>query len=257
MKTLIENQILSDIEKARSGVYEDNRKNRKLGRVGQRYGAEKQPEDGEKTEKKEADPAKRTDSVMKQENKSEFDISRIETPAKGKKKKFEVNGEEFTIEHRALQGMKDGGIVHVYDSKGNRVSSSDYYRGKGNYLDWKIDFDWYLRHRNKNSNHEPVDGEKPKEEQKPEPKESYTRVKFDDVPNSGKVNLKKYLSDKIKNKIDNQANFDKLSDEELSKAEKISIQKFNEDFENSTKSKRAESLYIIMKIKNELEKRKG
>lgn len=38
MKSLIEHQILSDIEKSKSGVYEDNPKNRKLGRVGQKYG---------------------------------------------------------------------------------------------------------------------------------------------------------------------------------------------------------------------------
>lgn len=44
MKTLIESQIISDIKKARSGVYEDNRKNRKLGRVGHKYGSKNEEE---------------------------------------------------------------------------------------------------------------------------------------------------------------------------------------------------------------------
>lgn len=54
MVTLTERTIM----KSRSGVYSDTSENRRKHRVGQRYGAEKQPEDREKTEKKEADPAK-------------------------------------------------------------------------------------------------------------------------------------------------------------------------------------------------------
>lgn len=43
----------SDIEKARSGVYADNAQNRKLNRVGQRYGSEKKDEEpSQKTPKK-------------------------------------------------------------------------------------------------------------------------------------------------------------------------------------------------------------
>ena len=41
-----------------------------------------------------------------------------------------------------------------------------------------------------------------KEETSEEVKESYTRVKFEDVPNSGKVNLKKYLSEKVRKGVD-------------------------------------------------------
>lgn len=50
MKTLIENQILSDIEKARSGVYQNTSENRRKHRVGQKYGAEKKEEKPEKTD---------------------------------------------------------------------------------------------------------------------------------------------------------------------------------------------------------------
>lgn len=61
MVTLTERTIM----KSRSGVYSDTAENRRKHRVGQKYGAEKQPEDGEKTEKKEDDPAKELEAVNK------------------------------------------------------------------------------------------------------------------------------------------------------------------------------------------------
>lgn len=105
-------------------------------------------------------------------------------------------------------------------------------------------------------------GEKPKEENKPEPKkeeteESYTRVKFEDVPNSGKVNLKKYLSDKVRNQADeNLGVLSKVSFENLQTMEKALIKEFNFQFGSLSKSRRAEKLYSIMKVKSELENRK-
>lgn len=105
-------------------------------------------------------------------------------------------------------------------------------------------------------------GEKPKEENKPEPKkeeteESYTRVKFEDVPNSGKVNLKKYLSDKVRNQADeNLGVLSKVSFENLQTMEKGLVKEFNSQFGSLSKSRRAEKLYSIMKVKSELENRK-
>lgn len=61
MVTLTERTIM----KSRSGVYSDTSENRRKHRVGQKYGAEKQPEDGEKTEKKETDPTKELEAVNK------------------------------------------------------------------------------------------------------------------------------------------------------------------------------------------------
>lgn len=61
MVTLTEKFII----KSRLGVYSDTSENRRKHRVGQKYGAEKQPEDGEKTEKKETDPAKELEAVNK------------------------------------------------------------------------------------------------------------------------------------------------------------------------------------------------
>ncbi|WP_462342681.1 hypothetical protein [Phocaeicola plebeius] len=86
MKTLIENQILSDIEKARSGVYENNRKNRKLGRVGQKYGSQKQ---NEEKEKKDSSDAK--EKVKEEEKKRGYrldDSAIIKDPNKTKAEKI-------------------------------------------------------------------------------------------------------------------------------------------------------------------------
>lgn len=90
-----------------------------------------------------------------------------------------------------------------------------------------------------------------------ETEESYTRVKFDDVPNSGKVNLKKYLSDKVRNQADeNLGVLSKVSFENLQTMEKALIKEFNFQFGSLSKSRRAEKLYSIMKVKSELENRK-
>lgn len=111
-------------------------------------------------------------------------------------------------------------------------------------------------------------GEKPKEEKKPEAKsgekeetseevkESYTRVKFEDVPNSGKVNLKKYLSEKVRQGVDEKwSNIKNIPTDNLKKMEKGLVNDLNKNFEAIKKSQRAELLYSIMKVKGELERR--
>lgn len=95
---------------------------------------------------------------------------------------------------------------------------------------------------------------KPSEEKESE--QVYTRVKFEDIPNSGKVNLKKYLSGKRREKIDSQwKDAGKISDADLKKMEAGLVKKFNDSFDSSSKSQRAEDLYNIMKVKGELQKR--
>lgn len=104
----------------------------------------------------------------------------------------------------------------------------------------------------------PVEPKKDIQEQSSEAKkESYTRVKFEDVPNSGKVNLKKYLSEKMKRSADeNLGVLSKVSFENLQVMEKGLIKEFNSQFGSLSKSRRAEKLYSIMKVKSELENRK-
>lgn len=102
---------------------------------------------------------------------------------------------------------------------------------------------------------------KSKEESKSEPKqgeteESYTRVKFDDVPNSGKINLKKYLTDKVRKGVDEKwSSIKKIPTENLKKMEKGLVNDLNKNFEAIKKSQRAELLYSIMKVRGELESR--
>ena len=91
---------------------------------------------------------------------------------------------------------------------------------------------------------------------KGEAEESYTRVKFDDVPNSGKINLKKYLSDKVRKGVDEKwSNIKNIPTENLKKMEKGLVNDLNKNFEAIKKSQRAELLYSIMKVKGELESR--
>jgi hypothetical protein len=86
--------------------------------------------------------------------------------------------------------------------------------------------------------------------------EVYTRVKFDDVPNSGKVNLKKYLTDKVRKGVDEKwSNIKKIPTENLKKMEKGLVNDLNKNFEAIKKSQRAELLYSIMKVRGELESR--
>ena len=95
-----------------------------------------------------------------------------------------------------------------------------------------------------------------KEETSEEVKESYTRVKFEDVPNSGKVNLKKYLSEKVRQGVDEKwSNIKSIPTDNLKKMEKGLVNDLNKNFEAIKKSQRAELLYSIMKVKGELEKR--
>lgn len=95
-----------------------------------------------------------------------------------------------------------------------------------------------------------------KEETSEEGKESYTRVKFEDVPNSGKVNLKKYLSERVRKGVDEKwSNIKNIPTDNLKKMEKGLVNDLNKNFEAIKKSQRAELLYSIMKVKGELEKR--
>ena len=84
----------------------------------------------------------------------------------------------------------------------------------------------------------------------------YTRIKFEDVPNSGKINLKKYLSEKVRKGVDEKwSNIKNIPTENLKKMEKGLVNDLNKNFEAIKKSQRAELLYSIMKVKGELESR--
>lgn len=383
MTTLIEKSILNErLEKSRSGTYADTSENRRKHRVGQKYGAEKQPEDDEKAEKKEADPEKELEAVNKviaainegklnlpaaevmklSEKKQKLEdekkqaekinagvkaneekINEAQKKEKGsdkkineasKRKKYgdmnveeakkELLGKDLTITdietgktrtekitsilegnvrgHETVMARVEGGgtypikqintgkawkawkyEIEFNDSKSEepkqeasgQASEADKedLREARKKLAYLQDNEERLIKRDGKEKYEErlkqakdevakLKGEKPKEENKPEPKkeeteESYTRVKFEDVPNSGKVNLKKYLSDKVRNQADeNLGVLSKVSFENLQTMEKGLVKEFNSQFGSLSKSRRAEKLYSIMKVKSELENRK-
>lgn len=208
MGNLIENRIISDLNKARTGRYEDNSKNRRLHRVGQEYGSKGEEKEDEKSSEKKDDNSRTIQALE----------SKIEQMKKNKRIFVEQGGEaRYNKALETLQSKLDS-------LKGDKKSNEN------------------------------EDGSSARSRKKE--KESFTRVKFDDLPNSGKVNLKKYLSGKRREKIDSQwKDAGKISDADLKKMEAGLVKKFNDSFDSSSKSQRAEDLYNIMKVKGELQKR--
>ena len=391
MVTLTERTIM----KSRSGVYSDTAENRRKHRVGQKYGAEKQSDDGEKTEKKETDPAKELEAVNKviaainegklnlpaaevmklSEKKQKLEaakkqVEKINAGVKAneekknakeaketskkineaqkkeaekkeessskkyaemdiKEAKKELLGKEITFKKYFFDGVdsyKDavGKInqVRLYGKEKQPVLAADFPNGDSIQIslkqlderkasNYEIGFDekaGEVKSDKKGTSQESSDtdkedlrearrklsylqdneerlikrdgkekyderlkqakdevaklkGDTPKEEPKSEPKqseaeESYTRIKFDDVPNSGKINLKKYLSEKVRKGVDEKwSNIKNIPTENLKKMEKGLVNDLNKNFEAIKKSQRAELLYSIMKVKGELESR--
>lgn len=298
MVTLTERTIM----KSRSGVYLDTAENRRKHRVGQKYGAEKQSDDGEKTEKKETDPAKELEAVNKviaainegklnlpaaevmklsekkqkleaaknqaekinagvkaneekknaeeaketskkineaQKDKSGTDISKIDVNVKGEseaelKKNWEALHEKLQKERESALDSGNEKLKKQVDLKIRELNE--------NYADKHIEI------TRKNQEKE--------EHKQGEVEESFTRVKFDDVPNSGKINLKKYPSEKVRKGVDEKwSNIKNIPTENLKKMEKGLVNDLNKNFEAIKKSQRAELLYSIMKVKGELESR--
>lgn len=391
MVTLTERTIM----KSRSGVYSDTAENRRKHRVGQKYGAEKQSDDGEKTEKKETDPAKELEAVNKviaainegklnlpaaevmklSEKKQKLEAAKkqaekinagvkaneekknaeeaketskkineaqkkeAEKKEESSSKKYaemdikeakkELLGKEITFKKYFFDGVdsyKDavGKInqVRLYGKEKQPVLAADFPNGDSIQIslkqlderkasNYEIGFDekaGEVKSDKKGTSQESSDtdkedlrearrklsylqdneerlikrdgkekyderlkqakdevaklkGDTPKEEPKSEPKqseaeESYTRIKFDDVPNSGKINLKKYLSEKVRKGVDEKwSNIKNIPTENLKKMEKGLVNDLNKNFEAIKKSQRAELLYSIMKVKGELESR--
>ena len=325
MVTLTERAIM----KSRSGVYSDTSENRRKHRVGQKYGSEKQPEDGEKTEKKETDPAKELEAVNKVisainegklnlpateamklseiKQKLETKLKRDKKSDKNEEPKKESETKSQPQKERvSLSGWESNSLSDVKKYGEEGVVSSMSVQAVPNLKEMKYEYSASvsasriafdeseefgtesekLREKKFNSPNEAAKAaeefalkwnsekqkgsdvnlsrkgkeEKPKDD-KSDPKqgeaeEYYTRVKFDDIPNSGKVNLKKYLSEKMKKSADEAwGDITKIDTKDLQKMEKGLVEDFNRQFDDLPKSRRAEKLYAIMKVKGELSKR--
>lgn len=115
-------------------------------------------------------------------------------------------------------------------------------------------------------NEKPVDTvdkkltEKPKADKKPKSASDDVKVEarmtFNDIPMSRKVNMTKYLSGKRKNKVDEDfVSIKNLDSDTIQTLHDGLVNKFNEEFDSMSKADRAEALYKIAKVKNELKKR--
>ena len=300
---LIETQIL----KSRSGVYQDNSKNRRLHRVGQKYGVEKQPEDGEKTEEKEIDPAKELEAVNKviaAINEGKLNLPAAEVmKLSEKKQKLEAakkQAEKINAGVKANEEKKTAKEAKETSKKINEAQKEvTNLRDTEKWLQQEIDDITKKIEGITNKTIQISPREKPKvfqrleklksslkntqeklkalggnvdegaksvepkkdiqkqgSEDKSEEPETYTCVKFDDIPNSGKINLKKYLSDKVRKGVDEKwSNIKNIPTENLKKMEKGLVNDLNKNFEAIKKSQRAELLYSIMKVKGELASR--
>lgn len=285
MTTLIEKSILNErLEKSRSGTYSDTSENRRKHRVGQKYGSEKKEEEKpEKTDSNKMSPEQQLEAINKviaavNEGKLKLPPEEINTlvakktmaeeavkQAKGEKKpeekeELDEDGELVTITHdkekferyrifRDLHAarMKRGTSPNL--SKMGYLKNSGDVNQKGNEKYYELQKEFGDK---KYAFKEKIQEGKPKEETE----ESYTRVKFEDVPNSGKVNLKKYLSEKMKRSADEAwGDISKIDTKGLQKMEKGLVEDFNRQFDDLPKSRRAEKLYAIIKVKGELSKR--
>lgn len=168
-------------------------------------------------------------------------------PKKEEDRKAEQNLDEFYANRKkeGFVSLGNGNMGKIKSEKSNGDLIVEYARfGEKNWVDTvqrgSSDFKALMLEKNSGS----------------ETEESYTRVKFEDVPNSGKVNLKKYLSEKVRKGVDEKwSNIKNIPTDNLKKMEKGLVNDLNKNFEAIKKSQRAELLYSIMKVKGELEKR--
>lgn len=284
------------LEKSRSGTYADTSENRRKHRVGQKYGSEKKEEEKpEKTSSNEKDPAKELEAVDKViaainegklklpqeeimvliEKKNNLELAKrqaekIHSGVKANEEKRnaaevketskkinEAQKEEekkiptsVKIEQKTFR-IKDGKIsASMYDTQSRISKVTKYAKENG------LEDEYEAEYKKLDEAEDKLYDQRQKEETSKEVKESFTRVKFEDVPNSGKVNLKKYLSEKVRKGVDEKwSNIKNIPTDNLKKMEKGLVNDLNKNFEAIKKSQRAELLYSIMKVKGELERR--
>lgn len=292
MTTLIEKSILNErLEKSRSGTYADTSENRRKHRVGQKYGSEKKEEEKpEKTDPNKMSPEQQLEAINKviaavNEGKLKLPPEEINTlvakktmaeeavkQAKGEKKpekkeaskKYDSKREEARQKYDKEADEIRSEIDKLYesdhpDAAKKRKELWNTLKEKTNKYDaetTRLKDEYEAEYKKLDEAEDKLYDQRQKEETSEEVKESYTRVKFEDVPNSGKVNLKKYLSEKVRQGVDEKwSNIKNIPTDNLKKMEKGLVNDLNKNFEAIKKSQRAELLYSIMKVKGELEKR--
>lgn len=261
MKTLIEKSILNErLEKSRSGIYADTSENRRKHRVGQKYGSEKKEEEKpEKTSSNEKDPAKELEAVDKviaaiNEGKLKLPQEEIMVLIE-KKNNLELAKRQAEKIHSGVKANEEKRNAAEAKETSKKINEAQKEEKKPETKSEEKD-EYEAEYKKLDEAEDKLYDQRQKEETSEEVKESYTRVKFEDVPNSGKVNLKKYLSEKVRKGVDEKwSNIKNIPTDNLKKMEKGLVNDLNKNFEAIKKSQRAELLYSIMKVKGELEKR--
>lgn len=289
MKSLID----INIEKSRSGVYQDTSENRRLHRVGQRYG---EPKKEEGSNGASALPTK--EDVEFSKDGSSIVVENVQTGntvlfyEKSDGKWFSghsmvsggiVTNPEWilrTLEsyNRKTYSIKpDLRVSDIEDLKKDKKGAQDALKRlkKKKYLFDDGDEDRYDRGVQSLQNKIDILGQeitrrkaekKGKPEQEPVEQPSsdegvFTRVSFPDIPNAHKVNLTKYLSAKRKKAVDDawdKAKFDSLPREKagvFQEGYNKLREQFNTNFDSMSKAERAELLYKILKMKNAMERK--
>jgi hypothetical protein len=232
---------MDDIEKSRHGRYEDNAKNRRLHRVGQEYGSKKQEDET-------VDPSKLTlDQLHKEINELGHILGgRIKDGRRTEDVEKRISDLLKYAPDKVLESTLEALRTNVKPNPTAKIAAK------------LTEMEINRRKTEGSAKQTEKKEETPKEEPKAqsEEPETYTRVKFDDVPQSGKVNLKKYLSNKIRAEVDKAwKDKAKIGDKTLQDMEKGMVAEFNKNFDNLSKSKRAEALYSIMTVKAEIARR--
>ena len=239
--------MISVIEKARYGRYEDNPENRRLHRVGLEYGhAAAQQEASPNQPKKEENPLERDAAALERKI---ADIKRN----KRIWLEYEDGESRFNKVTTQLQKKLDG----IREQLKNGASEKKEETVKETATVKEEETPRKEEKPVKEEAKETAEVTETKQDTGGEQQEEFSyRIKFDDMPDSGKVKFKKYLSNKIKNRIDESfKNLQGLDDKTVQLLHDGIVKDFNENFENMKKSERAEALYKVMKVKNELTKR--
>lgn len=209
--------------------------------------AQKEESRGEKKTDKAADPIYQVQQ-KKREASKKYDSKREEA-----RQKYDKEADEIQSERDKLYESDHPDAVKKRKELWNTLKEKT---NKYNAEIARLKDEYEAEYKKLDEAEDKLYDQRQKEETSEEVKESYTRVKFDDIPNSGKVNLKKYLSEKVRKGIDEKwSNIKNIPTDNLKKMEKGLVNDLNKNFEAIKKSQRAELLYSIMKVKGELEKR--
>jgi hypothetical protein len=209
--------------------------------------AQKEESRGEKKTDKAADPIYQVQQKKKEASKK-YDSKREEA-----RQKYDKEADEIQSERDKLYESDHPDAVKKRKELWNTLKEKT---NKYNAEITRLKDEYEAEYKKLDEAEDKLYDQRQKEETSEEVKESYTRVKFDDIPNSGKVNLKKYLSEKVRKGVDEKwSNIKNIPTDNLKKMEKGLVNDLNKNFEAIKKSQRAELLYSIMKVKGELEKR--